>query len=436
MGLGLLGRGVGDAQFLADCGAELIVTDLKTEKQLATSLKKLAKYKNIKYTLGEHKLEDFRNRDLIIKAAGVPLDSIFIAEAEKSGVPVTMSTALFAKLAPATLVGVTGTRGKTTVTNLIYEIAKTAFDKGQNGRVFLGGNIKGISTLALLKKNLKPEDLIVLELDSWQLQGFGTEKISPRIAVFTNLLVDHQNYYHGSMVQYFSDKANIYRHQTSADSIIAGNEVAKKIKADKPKGRLTTISVKDFPQTWQTRLLGEHNKQNLALALAAARALNIPDAISKQVIKNFSAVPGRLQLVREKDEIKFYNDTTATTPDGAIAALLALEIAYPKKKIALLAGGNDKELDFRAYAKRLKSAPLRTLILFKGTATDKILKLLPKKSAWPIFVVDSMPNAFAMALSYAERGDLVLLSPGATSFGIFKNEYDRGDQFVRACKKI
>ena len=130
MGLGLLGRGIGVTRFLAECGADLIVTDLKTAEQLASSLKQLARYKDIKFILGEHRLEDFKNRDLIIKAAGVPLDSIFIAEARKNNIPIEMDASLFAKFAmPAGLkiVGVTGTRGKTTVTMLLAEILKSAF---------------------------------------------------------------------------------------------------------------------------------------------------------------------------------------------------------------------------------------------------------------------------------------------------------------------
>ena len=179
MGLGLLGRGVGDAEFLAKNGADLIVIDLKIKKQLKTSLDRLKRFKNIKYTLGKHKLQDFRRRDMILKSAGVPLDSPYIKEAKKNKIPIEMSASLFTKLSGAKIIGVTGTRGKTTVTYMIYQILKKA-----KKRVFLGGNIKGVSTLALLGK-VKKGDTVVMELDSWQLQGFGDSKISPHIAVFT-----------------------------------------------------------------------------------------------------------------------------------------------------------------------------------------------------------------------------------------------------------
>ena len=153
IGLGLLGRGVGDVAFLAEQGAkEIIVTDLKTKKELAESVQKLKGYKNIKFVLGEHRLRDFKNRDFILKAAGVPFDSPYIAEARKNKIPVEMSTALFAHFYPGKIIGVTGTRGKTTITHLIYEGLKQALGSRQVGfrKVFLGGNIQGVSTLVHL----------------------------------------------------------------------------------------------------------------------------------------------------------------------------------------------------------------------------------------------------------------------------------------------
>src|SRR3990167_4093606 len=217
MGLGLLGRGIGDAEFLAECGAIVTVTDKKTEAELAESVERLKKYPNITFHLGGHREEDFVTTDLVIKAAGVPLDSPEIAAARKAGVQVAMSTALFAKFAMdagAKVVGVTGTRGKSTVTQMIA-YALTCASK----QVLIGGNIRGLSTLAMLPKLSEGSPrtkIVVLELDSWQLQGFGDIKISPHIAVFTNLMPDHQNYY-PDMEAYFSDKANIFRFQAEGD---------------------------------------------------------------------------------------------------------------------------------------------------------------------------------------------------------------------------
>src|SRR3989344_1423638 len=160
MGLGLLGRGVGDVRYLAECGAELIVTDLKSREELVESVAQLGSFSNITFVLGEHRLEDFRNRDLILKAAGVPLDSPYIAEAKKNDIPVRMSADLFAEISGVPIIGVTGTRGKSTVAHMIYEILKTGLglnhSEGMVGRatpykgVVLGGNVRGVSTLALL----------------------------------------------------------------------------------------------------------------------------------------------------------------------------------------------------------------------------------------------------------------------------------------------
>ena len=191
MGLGLLG-GVGDIAFLAESGADIIATDLKNEADLKPSLDILRKYPNIRFTLGKHELADFKKRDLVIKAPGCPLDSIYIAEARKQGTEVTMWSALFARFAReagATIVGVTGTRGKTTVTAMIVAILREA---GKS--VVEGGNVQGTSVLPQFA-SVTSSTIAVLELDSWKLQGFGEARISPDIAVFTTFYEDHLNYY-------------------------------------------------------------------------------------------------------------------------------------------------------------------------------------------------------------------------------------------------
>ena len=218
MGLGLLGRGVGDTRYLAECGAELIVTDLKTREALAESVAQLQQFPNIQFVLGEHRLEDFKNRDLILKTAGAPLDSPYIAEAKKNNILVRMSADLFTEISEVKVIGVTGTRGKSTVAHMIYEILKAS-----GKPVVLGGNVRDVSNLELLKKTTH-EHIAVLELDSWQLQGWGEAEISPNIGVFTTFYPDHLNYYVGSMDAYLADKANIFLYQKSEDILILSKQ--------------------------------------------------------------------------------------------------------------------------------------------------------------------------------------------------------------------
>jgi UDP-N-acetylmuramoylalanine--D-glutamate ligase len=429
IGLGILGRGVGDAKFLAEEGAELIVTDLKNAKELESSVAEIKEFPNIQFVLGEHRLEDFRNRDFILKAAGVPLDSPFIAEARKNGIPIEMSTALFAALTPATIVGVTGTRGKSTVTQLINSILKEA---GKN--VLLGGNIRGIATLPLIR-SAKEGDIAVLELDSWQLQGFGERKISPHISVFTNFMADHQNYYKGDMNSYFNDKAQIFFHQTANDILVIGKDLweaqKKDIESHSP-GKIVIADEKNIPRDWNILIPGEHNKKNIACAMEASRSLGISDAIIRASTEHFIGIEGRLQLIRELNGIKIYNDTNSTTPDATLAGLEALS---KNKNIILIMGGADKQLNM---AKLVQSWDFycKRIILLPGTGTERLKEFGTGSVSVPMELATNLAESFAKAYNAAKAGDIILFSPAFASFGIFMNEYDRGDQFMRLVNTI
>ncbi|MDQ3076870.1 MAG: UDP-N-acetylmuramoyl-L-alanine--D-glutamate ligase [bacterium] len=423
MGLGLLGRGVGDIKFLAEEGAELIVTDLKSEIELKASVDALKAFPTITFMLGEHRLEDFQNRDFILKAAGVPLDSIYIEEARKNNIPIEMSASLFAALTPATLIGITGTRGKSTVTHLLYDVLKEAY-KEKFVRIFLGGNVKGVSTLSFLRE-AKKGDIAVLELDSWQLQGFGERKISPHIAVFTNFLNDHLNYYKGDMEKYFDDKANIFLYQKQNDYLITGPTVGHLITAKHFQNLAQhpiALSGEIVPKDWSVQLSGQHNLDNIALVIRVANIVGVPYEVTRKVVEEFKGVPGRLELIREYKGIKIYNDTTATTPDATIVALKALET-----NIILIAGGADKQLDM---SKLVEEIPKHTkaVVWLAGTGTEKI-----KGDA---LVYDTLKKAVDKAFEIAQPGDSVLLSPAFASYGMFINEFDRGDQFVKIVESL
>ncbi len=419
IGLGILGRGVGDIKFLAEHGAVLTVTDLKTKEDLVSSLEQLKEY-DITYSLGGHKLDDFRSRDLIIKAAGIPLDSPFIAEAEKNNILVKMSTSLFAKFFPGTIIGVTGTRGKSTVTAMIYEILKAAGKK-----VFLGGNVKGVSTLAHLPKST-PDEIAVLELDSWQLQGFGEEKISPHIAVFTTFFPDHLNYYKGDLNAYLKDKSYIFSNQKENDFLILGSQCAGLIKDNyESKARVLIGDSKDLPSDWNLKILGEHNRYNATLAMLAVESLNIDRAIVKSALESFSGVPGRLEFMKEIKGIKIYNDTTSTTPEATIAALEALG-NEGKKNIVLIFGGNDKGLNLTGLLDALPRF-CKKIFVVPGSGSDR----LPTEiDGLGLERVRELKESLERSFKVANSGDIILFSPAFTSFGQFKNEFDRGEKFV------
>ena len=413
MGLGLLGRGIGDAIFLAQCGARLTITDLKTKEQLKESLKKLQKYKNIKYVLGKHRLEDFQNCDMVLKAAGVPLDSIYIREAKKHNIPVEMSASLFAKLSGIPMIGVTGTRGKSTVTHLIAHILKSAGKK-----VILGGNIRGVSNLQLLK-DVKGAAVAVFELDSWQLQGFGESKISPHVAVFTNFLSDHMNYYKNSFKNYFSDKSYIYKFQNKNDVLVVGPNMKGKIKNIKSK--IINADIKNVLKP--VNLRGRHNLENVACVIAVARVLKVPEKIIKKVVENFKALAGRMELVKRIHGVEIYNDTNSTTPDATIAALNSF-----KNKVILIMGGMDKNLDVSDLNKIL-SKKTKKILLTPGSGSDKIKGVKIKKVA-------DLKEAVAKSIKEAKKGDVVLFSPGFASFNMFNNEYDRGEKFMKIVQNL
>jgi len=421
MGLGLLGRGIGVARFLAEAGAQLTITDLKTKKELKLSLDKLKKFKKINYILGRHRLADFRNKDMIIKAAGVPLDSLYIKEALRNKIPVEMDASLFIKLAKIKTIGITGTRGKSTVTDIIYQILKKNYSLGN---VFLGGNVKGVATLPLLKK-VKKNDIVVLELDSWKLQGFNDLKISPQISIFTNFLPDHMNYYKNRMDLYFKDKSSIFKFQNKNDYLIVSQQAKKEI-TKRFNNIIKSKIIITKNEKWQTKLIGEHNQENFNLASQVLEILGIKKSIIKKEIKNYSGLPGRMEFVRNFKGIDYYNDTNATSPEAVIAAINAIN-----KDIILIAGGNDKELNYKEMVEIIEKK-VKTLILIKGTATEKIVDLM----GYSIETVDNMRDAIKKANKFAKNGDMILLSPGAASFGIFKNEYDRGNQFVKLIKRM
>ncbi len=430
MGLGVLGRGIQVTKFLAECGATLTVTDLKDEKELATSLKLLKKY-NIRYVLGKHDIKDFENVDLVVKAAGVPMDSMYIEHARKSKVRVVMDASLFAKIVQATeprvtIIGITGTRGKSMTTALIYHILKEN-EAYLKSKIYLGGNMRMKATLPLLK-DVQPGDTVVLELDSWQCQGFGDEHISPHIAVFTSFMPDHMNYYKDSMSKYLKDKCNIFKFQKKEDVLVTSKNTLS-VLPKKIKSNILLSETKEVSKI-SMHIFGDHNIQNASYAYTVAKHCGLSKVRIIKALKSFVGLEGRLQYLGTKKGVHIINDNNSTTADAAIAGISATRSTYKKSNIILIAGGSDKNLELSKLVKIL-GTDCAHLVLLSGNGSERLKQYLDISYTETHNLKSAVTHAFAVA----KMGDAILFSPGFASFGMFKNEYDRNDQFLDIIKK-
>ena len=444
-GLGVHGGGLAITKFLSKYGAKVIVTDIKTKEQLASTLEKLKDIKNVEYVLGQHRPEDFSNVDMIIKTPGAPWDNKYVKLATEKNIPIEMDSSLFFRFCKNPIIGVTGTKGKTTTATIIYEILKSA---GKNPVKVGIGQVAVLDKLELLKK----ETVVVFELSSWRLSALAKEKKSPQIAVVKNILPDHLNYYK-TMERYVADKKNIFLFQKPSDMLIINedDEIVKKF-ADESKAQIIKFSYypvregksvyvedeaiylnngndcKKLIDIKDLKMRGSHNVSNMLAGIGAVFAYGVEIAEIKKAILEFKGVPHRLEFVKELRGVKYYDDTTATIPDAAISAINSFS-----EPLILIAGGTDKNLDFKNFIPEISKA--KKIIFLKGTATDKILEVAKKSGAEKILnseVADSMEKAVWEASQNAVEGDVILLSPGAASFGLFVNEFERGDKFKAA----
>ena len=442
MGFGLHGGGKGAAKFFAQQGARVLVTDPKTRKELKDSVDELKGYK-INYVLGKHRVGDFKNTDLIIKNPAVSKDSKYLKIARKNKVPIETDVGLFFELCPSKkIIGITGTKGKSTTATLITKLLKVRH------KVVLAGNIRA-SVLEELPRVTK-DTIVVLELSSWQLGDLKKHKKAPhiQIAVITNIMPDHLNRHKG-MKDYIGAKKLIFRFQTADDFLILNNDdkIVREFAKESESKAIFYSKLQAMPYLNYIRLAGEHNLYNISVAITVAKIFKIPDSTIKKVLKKFKGIEGRLEFVKEIKEVKYYNDTTATTPEATIAALRSFSrpVAIREKNIILIAGGTDKKLNFKELAKEILkpvrcSGRVKLLILLPGTATKKLEKAirlqrtspkLTKKIQLLIIKVKNMKQAVSEASKRAGKGDIVLLSPGCASFGLFQHEFDRGKRFKK-----
>ena len=443
------GSGVAATQYFAKQGADVTVVDFYYSKAMEPHVKLVQKkFPRTKFVFSIHDLSVFPGADLVVKHQRLRQSEPEVQEVVRLGLRMESAESVFLKLCPCPVVGVTGTRGKSTTTTLAHEM----LSQGKR-KVWLGGNIL-VSPLTFLSK-IKKDDLVVLELSSFQLEGTGSSGVSPHIACVTNIMRDHLNAYSG-MEEYAEAKAQIFRHQSPSDVVVLNaDDATDRQFAKEAPGEVLLFTKKQTraAQAWLTdeslvlrgellvkkrelHVAGEHLYLNMLAASLLASAAGASLAQIRRTLKSFRGLPDRQEVVAVKQGITYINDTCATTPDGAIAAIKTFDTSggilggAHKGTLRLILGGSDKELVFDGLAKELKKRHIDIVVL-PGNAHDKLTKSLSTQKV-PYQDVETLKEAVAVLRDHATRGDIILLSPACTSFGMFANEFARGDEF-RKC---
>ena len=444
----IIGLGVSNEpliDYLYNLKASITVFDKREEDKIDKNiLKKIEKY-NISKQFGENYLSNLKDFDIIFKSPSCRPDIPEIEQEVKKGAKLTSEIELVLELAPCKIIAVTGSDGKTTTTSLIYEILKNKY------KCYLGGNI-GIPLFTKISE-MKPEDIIVLELSSFQLM---TIKTSPNIAVITNVTPNHLDI-HKTYNEYIEAKANIFKNQKEEDTLVLNydNEITRnfsKIAPDKviyfsSKEKIENGIIYDdgiikscedglrrhILKLKDTNLRGTHNAENICAAIAATKGLvEIEDQV--KAIKNFKGVPHRLEFVRELNGNKWYNDSIATSPTRTIAGLNSFD-----EEIVLIAGGYDKHLDYEPIAEPILNK-VKTLIL-TGQTAEKIFGAVKQKKeeqnkSIDIYKVNNLEEAVQKAKEQAKPNQIILFSPASASFDSFKNFEERGEKFKELVRKL
>lgn len=444
--LGFGVEGVASAKYLHGKGAVVYVLDKRQkgelDQQFVTPIERLG----VQFVVGENYLSDLSQYDMIVRSPGVKRSMPELVQAEKDGVMITSQTKLFFDLCPAKIIGVTGTKGKGTTSSLIYEMLKA------DGRdVYLGGNI-GFPPFAFLNQ-LTGQSIVVLELSSFQLQDLGK---SPHIAVMLMVTSEHLDY-HATVEEYVDAKRNILRYQTQDDFAILNRDYPATNESDiHTDGKIFFVSREretdngcfafggkiiirkngndqEVIKTEDVFLPGKHNLENVCAAVMAANLAGVGREEIAYVLRSFKGLEHRLELVREIDGVKYYDDSFSTTPETAIAAIEA----FDNPEILIL-GGSSKNSDFSELGKVIRHAKNIKAIIGIGEEWERI-KLLISHTTDKILLIEgavTMDQIVQAASKLAQPGDVVILSPGCASFDMFKNYKDRGEQFKKAVSSL
>jgi len=454
MGLGLNGGGEASVRFFSKYGAYITITDMKSKADLQKTIDSLEKddsidKSRITYHLGEHLIEDFENADVVIKNPGVKYEGNKFLEKAKT---IETDLSIFLHFTQAPIIAVTGSKGKSsTVSAIHYGLQKAGL------KTFLGGNIT-VSPLTFLEETTK-ETPVVLELSSWQLSDLrGRKLLKPKIALITKIVPDHQNWY-GSMENYVADKKLIYADQSETDFTLCdfsdnyGRTFAQETKAtvwwynlseNAPEQGVFIKNnqgylhnTKELVQIIDKLAVpGIHMRQNVTNAALVLYLYGIQAEKIPHLLQDFPGISHRLEACHQyslqEKTITFYNDSAATVPEATAAALLSFS-----GDSALICGGTDKELDFEPLQKVIHTA--KVIFLLEGTGTDKLLPFLKAQNIafnGPYKNLSQLLQSLKEQLLSSLVVDQVIFSPGATSFGMFKNDFDRGNTFKETVKNI
>ena len=471
--LGLAREGMALTRYLVRQGAQVTVTDLKDSAALQETLDELADLYAcgaLRYLLGGHPVEVL-DCDVLFVSPGVPLDAPILVEARRRGLAMSSEARLFSRLCPALLLGVTGSSGKTTTVTLIARMLEAA-----GKRVHLGGNI-GDPLLNRLEE-IRGSDWVVMELSSFQLDFFGAALDggayrarevavgaerdssplfpsggwSPPVAAVLNVTPNHLDR-HPTMDAYIAAKLNIVRYQGAQDYAVLGwdDPVARGF-ADHCSGQVAFFSLRERVEAGaylrgdtltlvrpegetavcsrgDLLLRGLHNVANVLAACAMLAPLDVPASAMAAVASTFGGVQHRLELVGERQGVRYYNDSIATSPERAIAALNSFV-----EPVVLLAGGRDKHLPWDTWAAAVQRKVVHVITFGEAAALiERELGQLQARcgQAPPIHHAEDLAHAVRLAGTLAQRGQVVLFSPGGTSFDAFKDYAERGETFRR-----
>lgn len=475
MGLGRYkqGSGIGAAKWLMRHGAQLVITDLKTEAEMRESVDEIthwyteyraqfpdrAIYQPV-FVLSEHRAQDFTDVDLVVQNPGVPRESEFVLLAREKGVPIESDMSLFFRFCPFPIYAITGTRGKSTTTALLGEMFKPVHPK-----TVVAGNItrSPLEDLDWLIEEKEPVP-VVLEMSSWLIESLENVDRGPDIGILTNIFPDHLNRY-SSLEAYAQSKLLLFRHCKEGQKAVlnADHEMVRTLSAqigcakywfsEKEATGQEGVFLRDgkiicavegkehvLGDVATMVLKGQHNLLNALAASLAAHLAGVPAEHISAALQTFKGLPGRQEIVKEVRGVAYVNDTTATSPDGVIAALdrfagpsTSLTTDKKEQNVVLICGGASKGLPYEELGKKIAKT-CKLVVYLDGTATPEMQKTVDASVPW--MLVKSMDEAVKGAAKAAIEGDTVLLSPGAASFGMFQNEFDRGEQFVEAVKKV